>query len=181
LDLLEFAEKYFFISYAIVIGIGFLQGAILGRGVRNRFPSLKIHARITSISLLILFSINAIANVIKFVAPEKVSLSDLFMPLNSEEFFSILINLLGVNAGFGTIILIFISITLILFFRFADLHVIPRYFIFSISVIVVIVAIIGKFTDFVPTIFQIILYTFYQFGLTTGIFLITRRKSVDAL
>ncbi len=44
MDLFEIAQEHFLISFAIVIGIGALQGGILGRGIRERFPSLKIHA-----------------------------------------------------------------------------------------------------------------------------------------
>jgi len=54
-----------------------------------------------------------------------------------------------------------------------------RYFLFTLSVIVVLVAIIGRVTDYVPTQFQIFAYAFYQFGITAGIFIITNRKSED--
>ena len=46
---------------------------------------------------------------------------------------------------------------------------------------VLIVSLLGKFTDFVPTTFQIMLYAFYQCGITLGIFFITRRKEHDVL
>ena len=158
-----------------------LQGAILGRGIRNRFPSFKKHARAVSVVLLILFSINAIANVIKFAAPSKISVSELSLPATAEEGFDFLITILGLNAGLGTVIITFISISLILLLRFADLHKIARYFIFGLSVIVVCVALLSRFTDFVPTGFQILMYAFYQCGITLGIFLVTRRKQTDVL
>jgi len=72
-------------------------------------------------------------------------------------------------------------VTLILIFRFADINPISRYFIFTISTIVLIVAMLGKFTDYVPTAFQIILYAFYQFGLTIGMFIVMRRREIDPL
>ena len=176
LDLLAIAEENFLITLSVTIGIGLLQGAILGRGIRNRFPGIKRHARIVSVILLILFAINAIANVLKFAIPEKISVSELTMPSTPEEGFALLFTVLGLNAGLGTVIATFVSISLILFLRFADLPSIARYFIFAISVIVVIVALLSRFTDFVPTFFQILMYAFYQFGLTIGIFLVTRRK-----
>jgi hypothetical protein len=179
LDILSIAEDNFIISFGIVIGIGLIHGAILGRGIRNRFPSLKKHARFVSVVLLILFLINAGANVIKFATPEKIAVSDLTVPSSPEEGLSFLISILGLDAGLGTVIVLFISISLILFFKLAQVHKIARYFIFALSVIVLIVALIGRFTDFVPTGFQVLMYAFYQFGITIGIFLVTRRKESD--
>ena len=175
MDILSIAEENFIISFGVVIGVGLIQGAILGRGIRNRFPSLKKHARVASLILLILFSINAAANIIKFAIPEKVSTSDLTIPSTPEEGLSLLVNILGLNAGLGAVIVLFISISLILFFKLANIHKIARYFIFTLSVIVLIVSLLGRFTDFVPTSFQILMYAFYQFGVTIGIFLVTRR------
>ena len=181
MDLFAIAEENFLISLSITIAIGLLQGAILGRGIRNRFPSFKRHARIVSIILLILFSIMAIANVIKFALPQKITVSELSIPTTAEEGISFAMNLLGVNAGIGTVIVTFISISLILLFKFADLPSIARYFVFALSVIVLSVAMISRFTDFVPTGFQILMYAFYQVGITTGLFLVTRRKESDVL
>ena len=181
MDLLSIAEENFLITFAIVIGIGLLHGAVLGRGIRNRFPSLKRHARVVSIILLALFSINSIANVIKFAIPEKISVTELTVPSTPEEGFYLLINILGLNAGLGAVIATFVTITLILFLKFADIHRIARYFIFALSVIVVLVALISRFTDFIPTTFQVLMYAFYQFGVTIGIFLVTRRKETDVL
>ena len=179
MDILSVAEENFIISFGIVIGIGLIQGAILGRGIRNRFPTLKKHARIVSAILLILFTINAAANIIKFAIPEKVTVSELSIPTTAEEGFSTLISILGLDAGLGAVIVLFITVSLILFFRLANIHKIARYFIFALSVIVLIVALIGRFTDFVPTTFQILMYAFYQFGITLGVFLVTRRKESD--
>jgi len=179
LDILSIAEENFIISFGIVIGIGLIHGAILGRGIRTRFPSLKKHTRIASLVLLTLFLINAVANVIRFATPEKIAVSDLTIPSTPEEGLYLLINILGLNAGFGAVIILFISISLILFFKLANIHKIARYFIFALSVIVLIVALIGRFTDFVPTNFQILTYAFYQFGITVGIFLVTRKKETD--
>ena len=176
MDLIAIAEENFIITFSISVGIGLLHGAILGRGIRNRFPSLKKHARIVSIVLLSLFLINATANVIKFAVPEKIVPSDLMPPSNLEEGFALLINILGLNAGIGTVIAMFISVTLILFFKFADISKIARYFVFVLSVIVVLVALISRFTEFVPTVFEVMMYAFYQFGITIGVFLVTRRK-----
>ena len=179
MDILSIAEENFIISFGIVIGIGLIHGAILGRGIRTRFPSLKKHTRIASLVLLTLFLINAVANVFRFATPEKIAVSDLTIPSTPEEGLYLLINILGLNAGFGAVIILFISISLILFFKLAHIHKIARYFIFALSVIVLIVALIGRFTDFVPTNFQILTYAFYQFGITVGIFLVTRKKETD--
>ena len=75
MNILDLAEQNFLITFSVVIGIGLLQGAIMGRGIRSRFPSLKKHARSVSIVLLALFSINAISGVLKFAEPVKISVS----------------------------------------------------------------------------------------------------------
>jgi len=179
LNILELAEEYYLLTFAVVIGIGLLQGAIIGRGIRSRFPSFKKHARAASTILLAFFSINAIASVLKFAEPVKVSTAELTIPATVDELFSLILNLLGVNAGLGAVIAIFVTITLALFLKLANIHQIIRYFIFVISCIVLLVALLGKFTDFVPNTFQIMVYAFYQFGITLGLFLVTRRKEYD--
>ena len=181
MDILSIAEENFVISFGVTVGIGLIHGAILARGIRNRFPSLKKHARGVSIVLLTLFSVNAIANVLKFASPEKIAVSELSMPSTVEEGIDIVINVLGLNAGLGSVIILFISVSLILFFRLAKINKVARYFIFALSVIVLAVALIARFTDFVPTGFQILMYAFYQFGITLGIFLVARRKNNDDL
>jgi hypothetical protein len=181
LNVFDLAEQNFLITFAVVIGIGLLQGATLGRGIRNRFPGLKRHARIASSSLLLLFSINAIFGILKFADPIKFSITEFSIPATTDEAFLLILNLIGVNTGVGTVIATFISVTLIIFLKFADIHNIARYCIFILSSIVLIASLLGKFTDFVPTTFQIWIYAFYQFGITIGIFFITRRKESDVL
>lgn len=181
MGIFEIVEENFLITFVFVFGIGLLQGLILGRGIRKRFPSLKRHARVVSSILLVLFSINALSSVFKFAIPEKLSFSDLAIPTSSEEGYSFLINVLGLNAGFATVFAMFITITIILFLKFAEIPRPARYFIFGISVIILISALVSRLTDFVPTTFQILMYAFYQFGLTIGIFLVTRRQETDIL
>jgi hypothetical protein len=181
LNILDLAAENFLITFAVVLGIGFLQGMIMGKGIRNRFPGIKKHAQLVSSVLLVLFSLNTIFSIFKFAEPTKFSVSNFALPATTDEVFSLILNIAGVNTGVGTVIAIFISVTLIILFRFADIHNIARIFIFILSSIVLIVSLLGRFTDFVPTTFQIILYAFYQFGITIGIFLITRRKEHDML
>lgn len=180
MGIIELAQENFLISFLIIFGIGIFQGAILARGIRARFPSLKRHARVASIILLILFSINAIANVFKFALPTKFSVSDITTPATTKEGFDLLINILGLNAGFFTVIAMFVTITIIVVLRFAEISRPFQYFIFSISVIMMLIAVVGRFTDYVPNVFQILMYAFYQFGLTLGIFVVSRRK-IDEL
>ena len=131
--------------------------------------------------MLILFAINASGNISKFADPSKVSVTEFEIPQTPEGAFTVIIDLLGLNAGVLAVIGIFVTISLILIFKFADISPIARYFIFTISVIVLIVSLLGRFTDYVPTVFQIILYSIYQLGLTIGVFLVMRRKVKDSL
>ena len=181
MDLLQIAEENFLITFGIVCGVGLLQGAILARGIRRKFPKLKKYAKGISIILLILFVINASGNISKFADPSKISVTEFEIPQTPEGAFTVIIDLLGLNAGVLAVIGIFVTISLILIFKFADISPIARYFIFTISVIVLIVSLLGRFTDYVPTVFQIILYSIYQLGLTIGVFLVMRRKVKDSL
>ena len=181
MDLLQIAEENFLITFGIVWGVGLLQGAILARGIRKKFPKLKKYAKGISIILLILFAINASGNISKFADPSKVSVTEFEIPQTPEGAFTVIIDLLGLNAGVLAVIGIFVTISLILIFKFADISPIARYFIFTISVIVLIVSLLGRFTDYIPTVFQIILYSIYQLGLTIGVFLVMRRKVKDSL
>ena len=181
MDIIQLAEEYYYYTFAIIFGIGLLQGAILARGIRKKFPKLKKYAKSVSIIVLILFSINAAGNISKFAEPPKVEFTEFTIPETPEAVFLLLIDVLGLNAGIITITGIFISITLILLFKFADLNRISRYFIFTISVIVFIIAMLGRFTDYIPSTFQIILYVMYQLGMTLGIFTIMRRREKDPL
>ena len=181
MDLLQIAEENFLITFGIVWGVGLLQGAILARGIRKKFPKLKKYAKGISIILLILFAINASGNISKFADPSKVSVTEFEIPQTPEGAFTVIIDLLGLNAGVLAVIGIFVTISLILIFKFADISPIARYFIFTISVIVLIVSLLGRFTDYVPTVFQIILYSIYQLGLTIGVFLVMRRKVKESL
>ena len=181
LDILQIAEENFLITFGVVFGVGLLQGAILARGIRKRFPKLKKYAKAISIILLILFAINASGNISKFADPSKVEMNGFKIPQTPEGAFTMIIDLLGLNACVLAVVGIFITISLILIFKFADIPPIARYFIFTISVIVLIVSLLGKFTDYVPTVFQIILYSIYQLGLTIGMFLVMRRKVNDQL
>ena len=181
LDILQNAEENFLITFGVVFGVGLLQGAILARGIRKRFPKLKKYAKAISIILLILFAINASGNISKFADPSKVEMNGFKIPQTPEGAFTMIVDLLGLNAGVLAVVGIFITISLILIFKFADIPPIARYFIFTISVIVLIVSLLGKFTDYVPTVFQIILYSIYQLGLTIGMFLVMRRKVNDQL
>ena len=181
MNVFELAEQNFLVTFAVILGIGLFQGIILGRGIRNRFPSLKRHARIVSSLLLALFSINSIFGILKFSEPIKLSISEFFIPTTTDEALSLILDLIGVNTGVGTVIATFISITLIIFLKFANIHNIARYCIFILSSIVLIASLLGRFTDFIPTTFQIWMYAFYQFGITLGIFFITRRKESDVL
>lgn len=177
----EIIESNSLVIYSLIILIGFIQGGILARGIRKKFPKLKKYARAASMFFLILFIINAISNIVKFATPTKIISEEFVIPSTLGELFEIIVKILGLDAGLITVITIFITLILFLIFRFAEIGVIQRYFLFTISVVVIIVAFLGKFTSFVPNEFQIIAYGFYQFGLALGVFIISRRKRVDPL
>jgi len=179
MEILSIAEENFLITFAAAFSVGLLQGSFLGRGIRRRFPSLKKHARIVSLILLTFFATNTVINIVRFAVPTKATLTTFVMPTTTEEGLELALSALGLNSGFGTVIAMFVTLSLVLFSRFADVPNIVRYAIFTLSVTVFFVALIARFTDFIPTVFQVMIYGFYQVGITLGIFLVTRRKEYD--
>ena len=47
MDILQLAEEYYYYTFAVVFAIGLLQGSILARGIRKKFPKLKKYANFT--------------------------------------------------------------------------------------------------------------------------------------
>ena len=99
MDILQLAEEYYYYTFVVVFTVGLLQGAILARGIRKKFPKLKKYAKGVSIIILILFSINAAGNISKFVEPSKVEFTEFILPETPEGVFLLLIDVLGLNAG----------------------------------------------------------------------------------
>ena len=99
MDILQLAEEYYYYTFALVFAIGLLQGAILARGIRRKFPKLKKYAKGVSIIILILFSINAAGNISKFAEPSKVEFTEFVIPETPEAAFLLLVDILGLNAG----------------------------------------------------------------------------------
>ena len=63
------------IVVSLTFGIGLLQGIILGRAILLRFPRLQNHVKTVSVTLFVLFLINAILSVPRFQSPEKIDLA----------------------------------------------------------------------------------------------------------
>lgn len=176
MDMLQVAEQNILVSVIVVFCIGVIHGAVLGRGIRRRFPRLKAHARAVSVILLVLFSINALASTIKFAIPDKMPISDFVLPSTLDQGIEFIIIILGLNAGFGAVLALFVSISLVVIFRHADLPDIARYFVFLLGAAMMGLAVLGRFTDYVPEFFEIAMYAGYQFGITIGIFVVTARR-----
>ncbi len=176
MDILGIAGENYAATLLVVLTVGFIQGGVMGRGIRNRFPGLRRHARLVSSILLILFTINSIAGILKFAVPEKFPTEELVTPATTGELFTLTVSILGLGAGFGAVIAASISVLLIVVFRFAVLPTIARYFVLIMNSSLIAVAVLARFTDYTPSEFEVIIYMVYQFGLTAGIFLITRKK-----
>ncbi len=175
MDVLAIAEENLLVTLGVALSIGALQGAVLGRGIRKRFPAIKAHARAASLILLALLVLAMAANILQLASPEKTSLSEIILPDTLEGAASLLLGVLGI-AGLGSAVVVFCSVTLILLFRSAQIPGIARYFIFGIGVITMSVFLLARFTDYDPTDFQITLYAAYQSGVTAGVFAVTRRR-----
>ncbi len=175
-DLLALAEEHYVATFLLVFGIGVLQGSMIARGLRNRFPSLRTHARLISIVLLAMFSINAIFSIAQFSALGQIDLSGVEVSNTLEGAVSLATAVFGIDGGFWSIIAVFVAIVLTLLFRFAQLPRIVRYFILVISAIMLLVALAGRFGVYAPTEFHVTMYALYQAGLVAGVYFVMRRK-----
>ena len=105
-------------SALTVLVVGILQGAVLARGVRNRFPKLKRHTRTVSAVFLILLTISAAINVVKFANPEKY---EFVMPDNftGETLAWAVFSLIGLDCkrSLASSVIIMLSVTVFLYFE----------------------------------------------------------------
>ncbi|MDD9826102.1 MAG: hypothetical protein OXU86_04960 [Thaumarchaeota archaeon] len=174
-DLLALAEERYLESFAVVFLVGALQGGMLARGVRRRFPSLRSHARAASAIMLILLLANATLSALRFAAPERVDLAGLSMPSTPDELAGSAARVLGIDGGFWSTVAILITVTLMLISRAAELPAIARYFVLAISVMTFLVALAARFAGYVPTEFHVAMYSLYHVGIAAGAFLVMRR------
>jgi len=156
-------------------GIGLFQGIILGRAILVRFPRLQNHVKTVSISLFVLFLVNAILSVPRFASPEKINLSNL--SANSPaEVASILFLVFGMNTGFLTVLAISVTVMTFVVLKFTNINGIAKAFVFFFTLLLLIFTGISRFTDLTPSTFEVLLYFLYQLGITIGILAGTIRK-----
>ena len=163
------------IAVLSTFGIGIFQGIILGRAILVRFPRLQNRIKTVSITLFVLFLINAILSVPRFASPEKIEISNL--SANSPaEVASVLFLIFGMNTGFLTILAISVTVMTFVVLKFTDLHGVLKGFVFFFSALLLLLTGVSRFTDLTPSTFEVLLYFLYQLGFTIGILAGTIRK-----
>ena len=173
--LLELAQQFSYATYSIVMGIGVMQGRILGEAIVERFPRMLSNARFMSMLLFALFASNAIVSVMKFAEPVKINISQILVS-SPHELLSMFLKLVGLNAGAGAIIGFSLTVLILMLLRMTTLKAYNGSFVFIISVIMIIITSVIRLSDYKPTGFEIIAYALYQAGMTAGIIWGTRRK-----
>ena len=158
-----------------IFTIGLSQGIILGRAILLRFPRLQNHVKTVSVTLFILFLINAILSVPRFQSPEKIDLTNLSVA-NPGDVISSLFLVFGMNTGFLTVLAISIMVMTFVILKFTNLHGIVKGFIFFFSALLLVFTALSRFTDLTPSTFEVLLYFLYQLGITIGILMGTIRK-----
>ncbi|MDH3361539.1 MAG: hypothetical protein OEL56_03980 [Nitrosopumilus sp.] len=156
-------------------GIGLFQGIILGRAILVRFPRLQNHLKKVSVTLFVLFLINAILSVPRFASPEKIVISNL-PASNLDELVSTLFLIFGMNTGFLTVLAISVTVMSFVVLKFIHLNIISKLFVFFFSALLLILTAVSRFTDLTPSTFEVLLYFLYQLGITIGILVGTIRK-----
>jgi len=163
------------IAILSTFGIGLFQGVVLGRAILVRFPRLQNHVKTVSITIFVLFLINAILSVPRFASPEKISLSNL--SANSPgEVASALFLIFGMNTGFLTVLAITVTVLSFVVLKFTNLNGISKTVIFFFSALLLILTGVSRFTDLTPSSFEVLLYFLYQLGITIGILAGSIRK-----
>jgi hypothetical protein len=171
-----FTDPLFALVTVIVsFGIGVFQGIILGRAILFRFPRLQNHLKTVSISLFILFLINALMSVPRFASPEKIDLTTISSG-SSLELTSVIFLFFGVNTGFLTVLAISVTVMTFVLLKFTHLHGVLKAFVFFFSAFILILTGISRFTELTPSTFEVLLYFLYQLGITIGILAGTMRK-----
>jgi len=156
-------------------GIGLFQGIILGRAILVRFSRLQNHVKTVSISLFIVFLINAILSVPRFASPEKIEFSTL-SAASLGDVISGLFLIFGMNTGFLTVLAISVTVMTFVFLKFTNINGIVKSFVFFFSALLLILTGISRFTELTPSTFEVLLYFLYQLGITIGILAGTIRK-----
>lgn len=164
------------IGILAALGIGLLQGIILGRAILVRFPRLQNNVKKVSVSLFVLFLVNAILSVPRFASPEKIDFSSLSQAANTTEVASIIFLIFGVNTGFLAVLAISVTIMTLVLLKLIHIHGIAKGFVFFFSVLILLLTGLSRFTDLTPSSFEVLLYFLYQLGLTIGILAGTVRK-----
>lgn len=157
-------------------GIGIFQGIVLGRAILVRFPRLQNHVKTVSVSLFVLFLINAILSVPRFASPEKIDFSNAVQTGSLGEIASVLFLFFGMNTGFLTVLAISVTIMTFVLLKFTHLHGLVKGFVFFFSLSILVLTGISRFTDLTPSTFEVFLYFLYQLGITIGILAGSVRK-----
>ncbi len=163
------------IAVLCAFGIGVFQGIILGRAILVRFPRLQNHVKTVSITMFVLFLINAILSVPRFASPEKISISNLSAN-DPGEFISSLFLIFGVNTGFLTVLAISVTVMSFVILKFTNLDGKTKGFVFFFSALILALTAVSRFTQYTPDPFEVLLYFLYQLGITIGILMGTIRK-----
>jgi hypothetical protein len=163
------------IAVLSAFGIGLFQGIILGRAILVRFPRLQNHVKTVSITMFILFLINALLSVPRFASPEKIIMSNLSAN-SAGELASSLFLIFGVNTGFLTVLAISVTVMSFVVLKFTNLDGVTKGFVFFFSAFILILTAVSRFTDFTPSSFEVLLYFLYQMGITIGILMGSIRK-----
>lgn len=163
------------IAILCAFGIGIFQGIILGRAILVRFPRLQNHLKTVSISLFIIFLVNAILSVPRFASPEKIDLSNVSAGSTGEVISSLFL-IFGMNTGFLTVLAISVTVMTFVLLKYTNIHGIAKAFVFFFSVLILLLTGLSRFTDLTPSTFEVLLYFLYQLGITIGILAGTIRK-----
>ena len=164
------------IGILVAFAIGVLQGIILGKAILLRFPRIQNNLKKVSISLFVLFLINAILSVPRFASPEKIDLSSISQATSSGEVASIIFLILGINTGFLAVLAISVTVMTLILLKMSPIHGVSKGFVIFFSILILALTSLSRFTDLTPSTFEVFLYFLYHLGLTIGILAGTIRK-----
>ncbi len=163
------------IAVLSALGIGLIQGIILGRAILLRFPRLQNHVKTVSLMMFALFLTNALLSVPRFASSERIHLSNLSADSLGDVASSLFL-IFGINTGFLTVLAISVTVTTFLILKFTSLNGMSKGFVFFFSALLLILTAVSRFTDLTPSTFEVLLYFLYQLGITIGVLVGSVRK-----
>lgn len=161
-------QQFSLVAYSIVIAVGVTQGFIIGKAIIARFPQLQFHTKFAAMLLFLLFLAYSIVSVLRFVYPDKINISKL-SSITPDGFVTIILKIIGLKSDVGTVIAFSITVFVIILLKLTKLKGYRRSYILAVSIVMLAIMFIIKFSNYQPSAFETFLFILYHASMTGGL------------